>query len=237
MLIRHAQASFFADEYDRLSEHGERQAIELGRYFAGKGVAFSEVHVGPRRRQQQTAELVGSEFRRARVCWPEPVIQDDLDEYDLTGLLNRLAPHLATNDRAFEQLALAYARSTSEPERLRSFQRMFEAILAHWQRAPADSAAMTIEPWEEFRDRVGRALDRITAGAGTGRRVAAFTSGGFIGTAVARALSAPDATALELSWRLRNASLTTLVFSPGRLTLDDFNTIAHFTDETLWTYR
>ena len=47
----------------------------------------------------------------------------------------------------------------------------------------------------------------------------------------------PDRAALELNWRLRNGSLTRLVYSPGRLTLDDFNTIPHLSDPGLWTYR
>lgn len=233
-LVRHAQASFFADDYDVLSAVGEEQARRLGDYWAGQGAAFSEVYVGPRRRQRQTAELVGARYRRAGLPWPEPLALDELDEYDLPGLLGRLAPDLARRDRAFERLADAYGRSEGEADRARDFQRLFEALLTHWQ---AGAGAGSLESWPEFRERVGLALRRITGTAGRGRRVAAFTSGGFIGAAAARALGAPDRTALELSWRLRNASLTNLLFTPDRLTLDDFNTLPHLTDATLRTYR
>jgi broad specificity phosphatase PhoE len=238
-LVRHSQASFFSDDYDRLSPEGEAQSRLLGEYWARQGEAFSEVYVGPRRRQHQTAELVGAQYRRAGLPWPEPVVLAELDEYDLAGLLDRLAPALARRDRRFEHMLDAYRRSkgAGESERARTFQRMFGMLLTHWLSAPADAVAEGVESWPAFRDRVGRGLDRITERPARRQRVAAFTSGGFIGAAVARALEAPDRAALELSWRLRNASLTHLVFTTGRLTLDDFNTIPHLTDPTHWTYR
>jgi len=64
-LVRHSQASFFTDDYDRLSPTGIAQARLLGDYWARQGDAFGEVYVGPRRRQQQTAELVAARYREA----------------------------------------------------------------------------------------------------------------------------------------------------------------------------
>src|SRR4029079_9732396 len=84
-----------------------------------------------------------------------------------------------------------------------------------------------VETWPAFRDRVGRGLSRVTANGDRGRHVAVFSSGGFIGTALARALDAPDRTALELSWRLRNCALSHVVFSAGPLSLEAFNTAPH----------
>jgi broad specificity phosphatase PhoE len=233
-LVRHGQASFFADDYDRLSPVGEAQAQQLGGYWVRQGEVFTDVYTGPRRRQQQTAEMVSDQYHRAGLPWPEPVVLEELDEYDLTGLLDRLAPTLAEQDRAFEDLVGAHLQSEGESERKRTFQRMFETLLTHWQTTPT---AESLESWPAFRNRVDRGLDRIIERPAQSRRVAAFTSGGFIGAAVARTLEAPDRAALELSWRVRNGSLTHLVFTPGRLTLDDFNTIPHLPDPTYWTYR
>ncbi len=235
VLVRHGQASFFDDDYDRLSPVGETQALRLGDYWAGQCETFSEVYVGPRRRQQQTAERVGARYLEAGLPWPEPVVLEELDEYDLAGVLGRLAPALARQDRAFEQLMMAYRLDTDDNMRARSFQRMFEVLLTHWQSAPAPDDS--VESWPAFRDRVRRGLERITDQSGRQRHVAAFTSGGFIGAAVAQVLGASDRAALELSWRLRNGSLTNLIFTPGRLTLDEFNAIPHLHDPTLRTYR
>lgn len=235
VLVRHAQASFHADDYDRLSPLGETQARRLGEDWARRGDLFDEVYCGPRRRQQQTAEQVGQGYCKAGLSWPEPIVLEELDEYDLTGLLDRLAPALARRDGAFDELVGDHHRSESEPQRSRSFQRMFERLLEHWQAAAEETGA--VEAWPAFRDRVARGIRRITDGPGRSRRVVAFTSGGVIGAAVALALAAPDRTALELSWRIRNAALTRLLFSPGRLTLDEFNTVPHLHDPALWTYR
>ena len=114
---------------------------------------------------------------------------------------------------------------------------MFETLLTDWQAAPLDGSTDGVESWPAFRDRVRRGLGRITDRPGRGRQVAAFTSGGFIGTAVGLALGVPDRTCLELNWRLKNGSLTHLLFAPGRLTLDDFNTLPHLPDPADWTYR
>jgi broad specificity phosphatase PhoE len=236
-LVRHAQASFLADDYDRLSPAGEAQAEALGDYWVHRGERFTEVFVGPRRRQQQTAELAGARCRRAGLAWPDPVVLEELDEYDLAGLLDRLAPALARVDRDFDSLLNLHRRSQPEHDRTRAFQRMFEALLTHWQTAPGPLADHDVESWPAFRDRVARGLSRITENGVRGRRVAAFSSGGFIGAALARALDAPDRTALELSWRLRNCALSHVVFTPVRLSLDDFNTVPHLPEPAHWTYR
>jgi broad specificity phosphatase PhoE len=238
-LVRHGQASFFADDYDALSPVGEAQARRLGDYWSSRAEVFDEVYVGPRRRQQRTAALVGAHYQAAGRSWPEPVVLAELDEYDLGGLLGRLSPVLVERDHEFADLVSACRASTGQDNRARSFQLMFETLLTHWQGAlpDTDTALDGIESWPAFRDRVRRGLQMITSRPGRGRRVAAFTSGGFIGTAVGLVLSVPDRTCLELNWRLRNGSLTHLLFSPGRLTLDDFNTLPHLLDPAEWTYR
>jgi broad specificity phosphatase PhoE len=235
-LVRHGQASFFAEDYDRLSALGEKQAALLGEHWAKRGPAFDEVYYGPRARQRQTAEIVGERYRQAGRPWPEPVLLPELDEYDLAGLVEHLIPDLLGRDPGFGDLVESYQRCTGEgEEKFRTFLRMFEALLRHWQTAP--HAIEGVESWAAFRDRVRRGLDRIRSRPGNGRRVAAFTSGGFIGTAVHLATGAPDDVALEVNWRVRNCSLTDFIFTRGRLTLDTFNSVPHLEDAEVWTYR
>jgi broad specificity phosphatase PhoE len=237
-LVRHAQASFFQDDYDQLSSLGEQQARLLGEFWARQGPRFDEVYTGPRRRQQRTAELAGAAMRQAGFVWPEPVVLNDFDEYDLSGMIEH-APALALKNARFALLAEGYQNSAGERERLRSFQAMFEALLTHWQAAAetAEPAEASWETWLNFRERVQRAISRIVQRPGRGRRVVLFTSGGFIGTAVQTVLAAPERAALELNWRVRNCSLTDLVFTTDRLSLDSFNAVPHLADPSLWTYR
>ncbi|MEQ1831310.1 MAG: phosphoglycerate mutase family protein, partial [Pirellula sp.] len=100
-LIRHGQASFFAADYDRLSSLGEEQSRSLGRYWADRGCRFDQVYAGPRLRQQQTAQLIGESFRQAGIDWPDPIVLSELDEYDLKGLKEHLAPALIDRDSNF----------------------------------------------------------------------------------------------------------------------------------------
>jgi broad specificity phosphatase PhoE len=236
-LVRHGQASFFADNYDVLSPIGTLQSVRLGTHWAEHRDLVDEVYVGPRQRHQKTASHVGAQYRRAGLPWPEPVVLDELDEYDLSGLLNRLAPALAAQDVAFAGLVEAHRESTLERDRSRTFQQMFEALLTYWITTPTPAGEIQIESWPAFRDRVRRGLNRITEQPGHSRRVVAFTSGGFIGTATGLVLNAPDLTCLELNWRLRNCALTRFLFTPGRLSLDEFNTFPYLYERGLFTYR
>ena len=55
-LVRHGQASFGADDYDQLSELGQRQSVRLGEYLASRDITFDAVYTGTLRRQVQTWE-------------------------------------------------------------------------------------------------------------------------------------------------------------------------------------
>jgi broad specificity phosphatase PhoE len=235
-LVRHGQASFFAEDYDKLSPLGEKQAALLGAHWAVlRGLVFDEVYTGPRSRQARTAEIVGESYRQAGLPWPEPVTLPELDEYDLNGIVGKLIPELVGRDPAFADLVRSYQASEGESGKTQSFQRMFETVLRHWQQLP--EVADGIETWLAFRNRVRRGVDHIRSRPGNGRRVVAFTSGGFIGTAVHLALDAPAVAAIEMNWRVRNCSLTDFVFSRERLTLDSFNAVPHLEDAAVWTYR
>ncbi len=233
-LIRHGQASFFAANYDQLSALGERQSRALGEYWARRELSFDAVYTGPRVRQRHSAELAVTAAREAGHTCPEPVVLQDLDEYDLKSLTRLLAPELCNKNAEFAQVVERHLRSEGT-ERMRDFQEMFEPLLMYWQSGRA--AEQNMESWPAFRTRVQRAIRQFQENGGNGRRVAVFTSGGFIGSAVQLALAAPDRTALELHWRLRNGSLTEFAFTRDRFTLDSFNTVPHLDDPALWSYR
>ncbi|HEX4150429.1 MAG TPA: histidine phosphatase family protein [Pirellulales bacterium] len=234
-LVRHAQASFFADDYDQLSELGQRQARLLAEHWIRRGVTCDELHVGPRRRQRETAEIMTQAFGEAGRSWPAPLLVEDFDEYDLAGLLRVLADDLARRDAAYAALVRRHVESQDDPDRLRTFQAQFEALLTHWIDRSDELAG--VESWPAFYGRVQRALRSVCERAGSGRHVVAITSGGFIAAAVSRALAAPPRTALELNWRLRNTALTQFMFTAERFTLDSFNCLPHLDDPSLWTYR
>ena len=230
-----ARHRFFANDYDKLSSIGEQQLRHLGTHWAQQRLVIDEVYCGPRLRQRDSARLAGEEYQKSGLSWPEPIVLEELDEYDLAGLTKYVAPRLAGVNPEFARMAMSYLQSTVELDKLRAFQRMFEVLLRHWQSDTSDRT--DVETWPKFRQRVDGAMRRIQTQTARSRRVVVFTSGGFIGCAANLALAAPDATALELNWRVRNASFTEFVFNQDRLSLDSFNATPHLAHPELWTYR
>jgi len=55
LLIRYAQASFLSQNYDKLSDLGEKQALLLGKYWARRNIAFDRAFSGPGARYKDTA--------------------------------------------------------------------------------------------------------------------------------------------------------------------------------------
>ena len=85
ILVRHAQASFFAAHYDQLSPLGREQARALGEHWAATGTRFTAVYVGPLQRHRQTCDIVAATCRARGLEWPDAQLLPELAEHD--GLL------------------------------------------------------------------------------------------------------------------------------------------------------
>ena len=111
----------------------------------------------------------------------------------------------------------------------RQLQKQFEKMAPLWI---AGKLPAVVESWPAFRERVSRGLRAIVESEAPSRRVVVFTSGGPIGVAVQTVLRAPEAMAIEVSWRIKNCSLTEFVFTRGRISLDLFNAAPHLDQTT-----
>ncbi len=235
LFIRHGQASLFADDYDKLSPIGEAQARKLGEHWVKQQVRFDAVYSGTLQRQFKTATIVGEIYHQAGLLWPQVETLAGFNEYNGDAIVEKFVPLAAENDATIQRLVADYERSIGMPERSRHFQRLFEAVTQRW--VAGDLAHEEVESWRVFHERVRAAIAQITQKAGSGSRLAVFTSGGPTAVAVQLAVRAPEAAALDFNWRLRNCSLTEIVFSRERFTLDVFNAIPHLDDPMMWTYR
>lgn len=233
LLIRHGQARAFEADSDRLTPRGEEQARMIGADLLRQGIEIDEVYTGTLARQRRTAELAGDAFRQAGRRWPEPRAIAQWNEYSAEGILGQLLPNLATRDARFAELVTEFQERAGARDRNAHFQRMFEVLMAAWQTGSIESP--DVEPFVGFHARVRTALRNITEGGG-GRTVAVFTSGGPIGVCVQEAVEAPPRSALMLNWRVKNASITELLFSSNRISLETFNSVAHLPTE-LRTFR
>jgi len=234
-LVRHGQARPFTGEPDELSPIGRRQAEILGGWWARQGVAFDEIISGTLERQRQTAATAIAAAREAGMECPALQTVPAWNEFDAEGVLKLVVPALADREPGFRSLVAAFERNRGHPEQNRYFQRMFEAAMSRWSDGRVSIGG--IEPWSAFRQRVRGALKDILDGDRGSRRVLVVTSGGPIGISIQTILEAPERTALTLNWRVRNCSITEVLFNRDRVSLDCFNALPHLSNPELVTFR
>jgi broad specificity phosphatase PhoE len=235
ILVRHAQASFFADHYDQLSPLGERQARALGEYWLKLGFNFDEVIVGPRQRHIKTEQIVRSVYDANAQLWPDAEMRSEFDEHNVDQLLGEPLEDLLRHHPGLEPLAAEFRGAVAPEQVQRSFQRLFEAVCHLW--CAEDPRTDSIETWGCFQARVVSGLRRVLEHPDRNRTIAVFTSVGNITAALAFVLRCPPTRAFELGWRLKNCSVTELIFTRNRITLDHFNSVSHLTDPGTWTFR
>lgn len=197
-LIRHGQAAFATDDYDRLTELGWQQSRWLGEHLHTMGVGFDRVAAGRLRRQQETAEAIAEKIGGEVETVP------GLEEYRADVLLAN-AGHADIDRKA---------------SRREHFRVLRGALLA-WSRGELEGA----ETWAAFNRRVRAAVADLTA-AGRGRVIAA-ASGGSIALVLMQAMGLDAARMIEFNLQARNSGITRLVYASSRTYVNMFNAIPH----------
>ncbi|KIG16067.1 Phosphoglycerate mutase family protein [Enhygromyxa salina] len=237
-VIRHAQASMFAADYDQLSARGCEQARTLGvvltqRFAAADRPGFDAVYSGPARRHEHTASLARESFASAELGFPEPIVLAGFDEHDGQALVEAALPQLSQDQPGAAKLATQAMDTTLEPrQRAKAWQLLFEAIMRRWLRGELELEG--VESWPSFHQRVREAFGTVRANAKG--EVALFTSVGPTAVVLHEVLGLPPERAFEQAWRLYNTAITRVVYSGDRMTLDGFNEVAHLPLRD-WTHR
>ncbi|MFV8751485.1 histidine phosphatase family protein [Nannocystaceae bacterium ST9] len=236
-LIRHAQASMFAADYDQLSPLGEQQARSLGvalaeRMQAGGRPGFDAVYTGPAKRQRDTAAWVGEAFAARGLAFPTPIVLPGADEHDGQRLVLGVLAQGAGDPALVELASRAADPRADKRQRSRDWQRIYEAVMRRWLRA--EVAVEGHESWLEFHARVREAYRTLRSEARG--EAALFTSVGPKAAILHELLQIPVEQAFELGWRIYNTAITRIVHSADRATLDGFNEVAHL-PLGQWTHR
>ncbi len=250
LLVRHGQASFHAADYDQLTELGARQSRLLGAWCARRGMVFDRLYRGALRRHRQTWEAFAEGYGEARppsgsgtcnVGLPEPLVLGELDEYAALELLAKAVPVLAAKDPEVARHAAVIVSREGDVARAKEL--VFQHITRRWVRGELGlpEVEREVESWGAFRGRIEAAMSRMTEVEERGLTMAAFTSGGVVGAAVGQVLGVDDERTLELSWLVRNASFSQLMFTRGqgggRVSVLSFNEIPHLDDPELVRFR
>jgi broad specificity phosphatase PhoE len=235
LLVRHGQASFLEQDYDRLSAKGELQSRMLGDYWASHKLGFDRVYSGPRVRQRETARIVGEAYNKAALPWPEIEIMEAFDEFRAEAVIEQALPPLVESDPHIRAMHQEFEKAEGQAQRFKTFQRMFEVVIGRW--AAGKLPVPGIEPWPDFCDRVQAGFAELCSNGNRGQRIAIFTSGGPTGVAMQRALKLSTESTLKTAWMVANSAYSQFVFSGSRFTLTSYNSYPHITSPDLFTYR
>jgi broad specificity phosphatase PhoE len=163
------------------------------------------------------------------------VVMSEFDEYQAEAVLRECLPQLLQVNAEIKELRRAYEDSSESGERRKTFQKLFEAVIAKW--VAGETAAVGVESWHEFCLRVERGLAQVVRDTHPAASAVVFTSAGTIGAAMRRALHLSAEDTLRLTWMSRNASLSEFLASGERFTLSTFNAHPHLDGDSLLTYR
>ncbi|MEL7045575.1 MAG: histidine phosphatase family protein, partial [Pseudomonadota bacterium] len=210
-LIRHGQASFGSENYDRLSELGQRQATLTGEYLASTGLRFDAAYCGRLERQRHTGELALAAQPEA----PDLHVDARLDEVRNDEHLEFLLPKVLEQNPELRAIVDAGLGSSKR------FQKVIDAVFNYWVSPECDVPA--IQSWEEYSSDVRGVLDDIISAQGSGKTTAVFTSGGTIAVMVAAVLGLPGTKTYQLYEPVFNCSVTELFYSGDRVSLSYFN--------------
>lgn len=207
-LVRHGQASWGTDDYDRLSALGLRQADDLGTAWEAGDFTWTDAVAGSMVRHAQTAVGVmeGREYGDGHD------VDAGWDEYDFQALLA--------------------GRSRAVPSDPREVQRVLNEALQDW----VAGAEWSGERFADFSRRVMGSFERTVERAGSGKSVVVFTSGGPIALAASQILAGDASLFVALNNVVVNASVTTFIVGSTGTHLLAFNEHTHLPSDRV-TFR
>ena len=221
VLVRHGQASLGAQDYDRLSELGQRQADQTGRRLASVLAAQPVFWTGTHRRHHQTATALAPD------AVPKGVAA--LDEFSTFGLVRAAVVEA-------DRLGLQRPDDAvlNDPRNhLQPLLDWFPEVLGAWQ--DGRLAAPDIDPWADFQQRVMSPVDGWRKSLCDGRSVVVVSSAGVISTLVAELAGRDLNYQRQLAVTMYNASVSELCLTVDGWRVNTVNCIEHLDAEGLVT--
>jgi broad specificity phosphatase PhoE len=210
-VIRHGQASFGEENYDKLSTLGCRQAQVLGEYLRDCGIHFDATYSGDLQRQRKTAAL-------ATASQPDDVqhhIDPRFNEIDNEEQIDTLLPVVLAGNPALQTLVDGGLVSSKD------YQKVLKQVFNYW--VSPECAETGIQSWDDYRANVTAALGDIISTQGSGKTIGLFTSGGTIATITAHVLGLASEHVYSFYEPVLNCSVTQLFYSGDKLSLSYFN--------------
>jgi broad specificity phosphatase PhoE len=206
-LVRHGQAPFGTDDYDRLTATGVTQCEQLARHWRAIGRTIDCLYCGTLRRQRDSAAAFARGY-----CYPggavlEPRELAGFEEYDHRALLDA---HDAGGSRA----------DSRDP---REFHRRLTRALVAW----TDGSVAGFERYDVFRQRCAAALEALLAATERERTAVLFASAGSLAAAMQGVLGIGDRDAVRLKLTFYNTGVSCLLWDGETITIESLYTVSH----------
>jgi broad specificity phosphatase PhoE len=212
-LVRHAQASFGATNYDQLSDLGHQQSRWLGEHLGMRGISFDTLVVGDMQRHHQTMDGICAGMDRDG---SDRLVLPGLNEYNFTEMTEAYGIHYG-DDPLYQQIA-------ADPSDRKNYYRLLRKVLTVWTQ---DKIPNVPETWVDFKARVDDAQQQIQAMADSGKNILAIGSGGSISTFVGLVLGIPDENIFDLNLQYKNTAISHFFFNIKKMNLTGFNGVPH----------
>ncbi len=226
-LIRHAQASFGAANYDALSPTGHEQAKRLATWLvAHPDLSFAHVVRGNLQRHRETLDAIAHAFAAAARPFPNVIEDADWNEFQHDAIVRAYAQ---THD---DDLVQAVQKDLTNR---RAVHALLAAALGAWSERKLD--ALLPESWDQFNARVTRARERVAAFPRG--KVLVVSSAGPIARCAQAALGCDDEKAVSLNIGLRNTAVNEFRIGAKGWDLQIWNMLPHLSspaDREVVTY-
>ncbi|MFC4699610.1 histidine phosphatase family protein [Glaciecola siphonariae] len=212
-LIRHGQASFGSENYDKLSALGHEQSERLGRYFAERQLHFDHIITGDMVRHKETAQgiLRGAnhqgEFAMA--------VDHRWNEFDFNAVVG-----------AYLQMYPEQKPAETAPRS--DWYRVLKSAMVAWSEK---NISVKNEDWEGFQSRVKSAGQAVLESRHS--RVLVVSSGGAIALTLMHLLGVSVAKAIDLNLQIKNTSVHHVFFNQHNAQLSSFNNVPHLDEPEL----
>lgn len=206
-LVRHGQAPFGTEDYDRLTATGVTQCEQLARHWRGIGRQIDCLYSGTLRRQRDSAAAFARAFGGHGGAVLAPRECAGFEEYDHRALLEAHDSGASRGD-------------SRDP---REFHRRLTRALAAW----TDGSIAGFERYDAFRQRCATALAALLQCTGRGRTAVLFASAGSLAAAMQAALGIGDRDAVRLKLTFYNTGVSCLLWDGETITIESLNAVSH----------
>lgn len=227
-LVRHGQASFGQQNYDKLSPLGIAQTCYLGETYARQQRSIDTLISGTMQRQIDSLSHFLDTYQ---FCQPTHFSPNSaFDEFNHELVLYRAG--LGFNDKMG---LLTYLAKHPQPDQ--AFIEAFSSSLQRWQGGRFNSDYE--ETWQAFKRRTWQGLQDTVNQVADNSQTLIFTSGGVIATLVQQILGLKDSHSQAFIWQVANASTTQIGWHNERFYLRSFNEYGYLFEKgnTMVTWR